>query len=378
MLDAPPLDQLICIEVWRAHPFEQSLLVGDDTPGGRGQLGRDLPRDQQDAVLVGVDQVAGADQQPTDNHRPAGSLHPHVGMRHARPAGEELEAHGVRLFQVADAAVGDAAGAAQGSEYGGVHLAPERATTRLFVHVLHHHHARLGNFAYMPIESSLVAVRLTSARADGRGRRISHQRPELREDPPDVHLHVALVPRPDREGLDGIAQGGRVEGLERLQHGWIKLGGRHRLSRAPSLTPLTTLTGSSPSSTRVRLSRTISSARASASNVKPATWGEKKTFSIRRSGLSAGVGSCSKTSSPAPPRWPDSRAAMSAFSSTTGPRDALTRNAPFRMRLSAAALMSGCVVLSSGTCTQTTSASCSRSTNGTRSTPEKVLSTISA
>src|SRR6266516_2072751 len=81
-----------------------------------------------------------------------------------------------------------------------------------------------------------------------------------------------------------------------------ELSQRHRLSRAPNRTPLTTLEGSSPSSTRVRLSPTTSNARASDSSVKPPTWGEKKTLSIRRSGFSAGVGSWSKTSSPAPPR----------------------------------------------------------------------------
>src|SRR2546423_1225302 len=99
----------------------------------------------------------------------------------------------------------------------------------------------------------------------------------------------------ERAGDDAPAADRRLAPLPQLPQ-------RHRLSRAPNLTPLTTLEGSSPSSTRVRLSRTTSKARASDSTVKPPTWGEKNTLSIRRSGLSAGVGSCSKTSSPAPPR----------------------------------------------------------------------------
>src|SRR5439155_14410094 len=122
----------------------------------------------------------------------------------------------------------------------------------------------------------------------------------------------------ERAGYDAPAADRRLAAFPELAQ-------RHRLSRAPSLIPLTTLAGSSPSNTRVRLSRTTSSTRASASTVAPPTCGERKTLSIRRSGLSAGVGSCSKTSSPAPPRRPDSRAAVSAFSSTTGPLEALIR-----------------------------------------------------
>src|SRR4029077_4402086 len=167
----------------------------------------------------------------------------------------------------------------------------KRAAARRLVQILDHDHTRPGHFADVLIERRLVTVSRYAARADGRGRRISNQRPQLREHAPDVHRHVALVPRPYREGLDGIAQGGRVETLKRLKDAGIQGGVRHRLRRAPSLTPLTTLSGSSPSSTRVRLSRTIASARASASMVNPAMWGEKKTFSMRRSGLSGGVGS---------------------------------------------------------------------------------------
>src|SRR5438552_3779739 len=175
----------------------------------------------------------------------------------------------------------------------------------------------------------------------------------------------------ERAGDDAPTAHGRLAALPELAQS-------HRLSRAPSLTPLTTFAGSSPSNTRVRLSRTTSSTRASASRVAPPTCGERKTFSIRRSGLAAAVGSCSKTSSAAPPRCPDARAATSAFSSTTGPREALIRYAPFAMRVSASASMRWWVSWFRGTCTQTTLASSSKSSNEMRSTPAMLLSTTSA
>src|SRR5438876_357350 len=81
----------------------------------------------------------------------------------------------------------------------------------------------------------------------------------------------------ERAGYDAPAADRRLAAFPELAQ-------RHRLSRAPSLIPLTTLAGSSPSNTRVRLSRTTSSARASASAVAPPTCGDKKTLSIRRRG----------------------------------------------------------------------------------------------
>src|SRR4030088_2390426 len=57
VLHAASLDQLIGVELRRAPPGEQVLLPGDDTLGPRRQLRRDLARDQQPPMLVGVDEV---------------------------------------------------------------------------------------------------------------------------------------------------------------------------------------------------------------------------------------------------------------------------------------------------------------------------------
>ena len=55
------------------------------------------------------------------------------------------------------------------------------------------------------------------------------------------------------------------------------------------------------------------------------TWGVATTSIIPSSGLATSGGSGSKTSSPAPARWPSRRASTSAASSTTGPRLTLIR-----------------------------------------------------
>src|SRR5207244_646617 len=109
------------------------------------------------------------DPQPADRDRLAGGLHAHVSMRNPWSAGEEVNAHLARLFQVADAAVGHATSAPQGSEDGGVHLAPKRTEPWRLLQVLHHHHARSWHLAHVLVERRLVAVR-RRRRAAGCGR----------------------------------------------------------------------------------------------------------------------------------------------------------------------------------------------------------------
>ncbi|MCY1373323.1 hypothetical protein D9M69_605890 [compost metagenome] len=73
------------------------------------------------------------------------------------------------------------------------------------------------------------------------------------------------------------------------------------------------------------------------------------------SGSSGPLGSVGKTSSAAPARWPDFRAACRAPMSTTVPREALMRMAPRRMRAMVSAFMIFSVDLPPGTCSVTTS-----------------------
>src|SRR5439155_1132498 len=163
------------LDLRTAPPAQQPLLRGNGSLGCRRQLARDLAWDQQHAVLVGVNEVGGADPQPADRDRLAGGLHAHVSMRNPWSAGEEVKAHLARLFQVADAAVGHATSAPQGSEDGGVHLAPKRTEPWRLLQVLHHHHARSWHLAHVLVERRLVAVR-RGLRAGGCGRRLAHQR----------------------------------------------------------------------------------------------------------------------------------------------------------------------------------------------------------
>ena len=70
-------------------------------------------RDQADAVLVGVDQVAAVDLDPADHDGRTEIDEPDVGMADAGVQAEELEAQGLDLVEVARAAAGDVADAAE-------------------------------------------------------------------------------------------------------------------------------------------------------------------------------------------------------------------------------------------------------------------------
>ena len=82
-------------------------------------------------------------------------------------------------------------------------------------------------------------------------------------------------------------------------------------------------------------------------------WSDSTTFSSFRSGLSAASGSVSNTSSPAAAMRLAARAAASAFSSTTGPREVLTRIAVGFSSPSCGAPIMPRVSGPSGTCTLT-------------------------
>ena len=60
-----------------------------------------------------------------------------IGMAHAEPAGERLEAGVVHFVQIADRAVGDGADATQGAVDVAVHLAPKGSDDPRLVEILH-------------------------------------------------------------------------------------------------------------------------------------------------------------------------------------------------------------------------------------------------
>ena len=88
-----------------------------------------------------------------------------------------------------------------------------------------------------------------------------------------------------------------------------------------------------------------------------------------KSGWSAGGGSCSKTSSAAPPSFPAWSASASAFSSIRPPRAQFTRSAPGFICASCGALTMFFVCSVSGTCSVTASERFQMSARSTSSMP---------
>ena len=88
----PPADVFLQVELFRAAEFQQGFLEPFDLGAGVEQLVGDLPGDQADAVLVGVDQLAGEDLDPRQLDRLGEVDQPDVSVTDARVEAEELEA----------------------------------------------------------------------------------------------------------------------------------------------------------------------------------------------------------------------------------------------------------------------------------------------
>ena len=113
MRHGPELDVLFQREVVGAADFQERPLAALDLDARLGQPRGDLVGDQADAVLVGVDQVAAVDLDAADHDRRAEIDQPDVGVADARVQAEELEAERLDLVEVARAAAGDVADAAE-------------------------------------------------------------------------------------------------------------------------------------------------------------------------------------------------------------------------------------------------------------------------
>ena len=130
----------------------------------------------------------------------------------------------------------------------------------------------------------------------------------------------------------------------------------------------------SPRSTRAASSHAVRAIATRDSLVDDPRCGRRTTFG---SGRSAGwtAGSFSKTSRPAPPRWPEARAAARAASSTIGPRAVLTRIAPAFIRANSAAPNRRRVSGVSGAWSVRTSDSARRRSNASGESPSTVETT---
>src|SRR5437879_9696758 len=102
-------------------------------------------RDGDGAVLVRMNQIPGIDQKAAHFDRRAEIDQVNVRVRDDGGGGEELEAERPHLVQIADAAVGDGAEAAERLVDVTVYLAPERADRARLVDILDDGDPRRGN-----------------------------------------------------------------------------------------------------------------------------------------------------------------------------------------------------------------------------------------
>src|SRR5579885_2769334 len=226
----------------------RALAVGDDLAllalhlrDALLQPVRDLQGEGEDAVLVSVEQVPRADGEPAHLHRTPEVHEVDVGVGNRDASGEEVEAKGPDLVQVADAAVGHRPDAAQGAVDVALDLPPVRPDPRRGVEVLEDDDAGRGDLLQGAPHLEAEAGRVRRGRGGGPagGREgVAHHRPELREEAADLARHETRGARADVEGLHGVRQrGSRVRpelgqdmGRERL-HGGLHLGGRSVLAR---------------------------------------------------------------------------------------------------------------------------------------------------
>ena len=191
-----------------------------DAAGGLGDGAGCLDGNIGDAVLVAVEEVAGPHHETADLDGLADVDQVVVGVGDEDAGGKGVEGHGLHLGEVADAAVGDGADAAERLEDVAVDLAPEGADGLGVVHVLDDEHLGAGRRGDMLPQLGDAGSGLGTRRhagADDRGGRIRDHGPKAREAALDLRPHEALGAGPQVERLDGVANGGAGDLPERLE-----------------------------------------------------------------------------------------------------------------------------------------------------------------
>src|SRR5579875_1237613 len=155
--------------------------------------------------------VPRADGEPAHLHRTPEVHEVDVGVGNRDASGEEVEAKGPDLVQIADAAVGHRPDAAQGAVDVALDLPPVRPDPRRGVEVLEDDDAGRGDLLQGAPHLEAEAGRVRRGRGGGPagGREgVAHHRPELREEAADLARHETRGARADVEGLHGVRQRG--------------------------------------------------------------------------------------------------------------------------------------------------------------------------
>ena len=215
------LGQPVRVKVIRPHPSQERLLGLDDAVGGSWQLGRDLQRDLQHSMLVGVQEVTWGDDEAADLDRIADRFDADVRVRHRRPGSKEVKAHPARLVEIAHGPVGHTSDAAERPEDRRVDLTPQRAVRGWVVEVLDDDDPRRADGAHVRVEAVVTGarpVRPRCAAGHNRGRgREAHHPAELGKHAPDPAVGKADVTRLNVERLDRVGERRRVVPRERRE-----------------------------------------------------------------------------------------------------------------------------------------------------------------
>ena len=188
-------------------------------------------RDHDRAMLVGVDQIVGANRHAGDAHFAAEILGMHPGMRRTDRAGQRLEARRP-LRDVADRAVGDDAEAAERLVHVALHLTPERAIADVgAVDILDHGDARAeaGADIFVIGDAALGLLVGRKAgfqhRADRHGAGIADHRRQIGKRADQRLGRVADQPALGRHDFHRIADRRRVVARQRFEDGSGQRGG---------------------------------------------------------------------------------------------------------------------------------------------------------
>ena len=182
-----------------------------------------LDRHDDGAVPVGVNEVAALHRHAVDVDVDAVVDDMHIGVRRRDRAGQELKTFGDHR-NVAHAAVGDGAEAAERLVHVRLHLAPERAVAAvLAVEILDQHDAgtrRGGDVveiveALAHIRGVAQAERVLGLDGDGLGE-TDHRR-QVGKGAVEMPDRVAAAAAPRRHHLDQIADGRRVDGSQKVE-----------------------------------------------------------------------------------------------------------------------------------------------------------------
>src|SRR3984957_7583562 len=203
------------VEVGAAGPIEDYLLPPRHEIDRLRQRAHRSRWDDHRAVHVRVDDIVAANKHP-ENVRVAVHLH-HVNMGVTRPdpAADDLEAWREHV-DVSERPIGDAAGDAEASMHGRLHLTPERPESRTIVDVLDHgdRWQAVSSYVLIPVLARRDRAARRLLRADEPGAGKPHDRGEFPVD--DDHWLDCEADRPTsrRHDLEPVADRRRIPSLQ--------------------------------------------------------------------------------------------------------------------------------------------------------------------